>query len=64
MSRKINIVWSFEDTEFEEFQYEEARKVAGLPNTIKIEIDEDENEIEEYLYENYAFSIESWEYDD
>ena len=25
---------------------------------------EDENEIEEYLYENYAFSIESWEYDD
>jgi hypothetical protein len=61
---KINVVWSFEDTEFEEFQYEEARKAASLPNVVKIDLDEDEDEIEDYLYENYGFGIESWEYDD
>ena len=49
MSRKIIVHWSFEDTEFEIFQYEEARKAASLPKTIKIDIDEEETEVEDYI---------------
>lgn len=64
MSRKIIIQWSFEDTEFEMFQYEEARKAANLPRSIKVDIDEDDIEVEDYIYETYGFSAETWEYDD
>lgn len=65
---KVNVVWLFEDTEFEELLYEEARKAASLPKTVSIKLedieDDDEDEIREYLYENYGFSAESIEYDD
>tara|TARA_B100001989_G_C24349539_1_gene368968 strand:+ start:442 stop:654 length:213 start_codon:yes stop_codon:yes gene_type:complete len=65
---KVNIIWLFEDTEFEELLYEEARKAANLPKTVVIKLDdiedEDEEEIREYLYENYGFSVDSLEYDD
>jgi hypothetical protein len=64
MSNKINVVWSFEDTEFEDLQYEEARENASLPKVVKIDFDEDEDEIESYLYENYGFEIKEWEYVD
>lgn len=64
MSRKIIVHWSFEDTEFEIFQYEEARKAASLPKTIKIDIDEEETEVEDYIYETYGFTVEHWEYDE
>lgn len=64
MSIKIKINWSFEDTEFENFQYEEARKGAGLPSTLNLDLDEDEDDIVEYLHENYGFEVESWDYVD
>ena len=61
---KISVYWNFEDTEFENFQYEEARKAAGLPKKINIKkLDEDED-IESYVYENYGFEIDSWESED
>lgn len=63
MSKKINVTWSFEDTEFEMFQYEEARKAAGLPRSVKIDIDEEEIEVEDYLYESYGFFVEEWDDD-
>lgn len=63
MSKKINVTWSFEDTEFEMFQYEEARKAAGLPKSVKIDIDEDDIEVEDYLYESYGFFVEEWDDD-
>ena len=65
---KVNVVWLFEDTEFEELLYEEARKAASLPKSVSIKLedieDDDEDEIREYLYENYGFSAESLVYDD
>jgi hypothetical protein len=64
MLNKVFITWSFEDTEFEMFQYEEARKAAGLPKSKKINIDEEEIEVEDYLYETYGFVVESWSYDE
>ena len=64
MLKKVFITWCFEDTEYEQFQYEEARKAAGLPRSKKIDIDEEEIEVEDYLYETYGFTVESWSYDD
>ena len=65
---KVNVIWLFEDTEFEELLYEEARKAASLPRSVTIKLedieDDDEEEVREYLYENYGFSVESLEYDD
>ena len=60
----IKVIWDFEDTEYENFQYEEARKAAGLPKSIKVpDIDEDED-ICEYIFENYGFNVESIDEDE
>ena len=58
------IVWNFEDTEFEDCNYEEARKVAVLPKSLKIqeeELDSDacEEDILDYLVETYNFEVKS-----
>ena len=59
---KVKVIWNFEDTEYENFQYEEARKAAGLPKTIKLkDFEEEDEEIESYLFENYGFEPESYE---
>jgi hypothetical protein len=64
MSNKISVTWCFEGTEFENLQYEEARLNAGLPKVLKIDFDEEEEEIESYLFENYGFEPLEWEYID
>lgn len=58
------IMWDFSDTEFEDCDYEEARKIAVLPKSLKIneeELDSDAEyeDIIEYLEENYGFVVES-----
>jgi len=58
------IVWDFEGTEFEECDYNEARKIAVLPNSLKIkeedlDSDADREDILEYLSETYNFEIKS-----
>ena len=58
------IMWDFSDTEFEDCDYEEARKIAVLPKSLKIneeEIDSDAEyeDVIEYLEENYGFVVES-----
>lgn len=58
------IIWDFEGTEFEDCNYSEARKIAVLPNSLKIEeevldSDADREDIIEYLVENYGFEIKS-----
>jgi|13_taG_2_1085334.scaffolds.fasta_scaffold00293_7 hypothetical protein len=61
----IKVTWCFKDTEFDYLQYEEARVNAGLPKTLSIELfDEDEDEIESYLFENFGFEAAKWEYVD
>ena len=55
------VKWSFEDTEFENLQYKEALREAGLPKVIII--DDDEEEIETHALEEYGFELESWEED-
>lgn len=62
--QKIFVTWSFEDTDFEAFQYEEAREAAGLPYEVEVDIDGDEIEMEDFLEEKYGFEVRSWEYDD
>ena len=64
MSIRINVTWCFEGTEFDYLQYEEARLNAGLPKSLSIDFDEDEEEIESYLFENYGFEAAGWEYVD
>ena len=65
-----NIIWSFEDTEFEGLNYNEAVKLAALPNRIKIEdVDDDLDEedihehIHEYIQDNYNMSVESFDFE-
>ena len=58
------IVWDFSDTEFEDCNYEEARKIAILPKSITLkedDLDSDacEEDIIEYLVENYGFEVKS-----
>ena len=58
------IIWNFEDTEFEDCDYEESRKVAILPKSLKIqeeELDSDacEEDIIDYLVETYNFEVKS-----
>ena len=58
------IIWNFEDTEFEDCDYEESRKVAILPKNLKIqeeELDSDacEEDIIDYLVETYNFEVKS-----
>ena len=58
------IIWDFSDTEFENCDYEESRKIAVLPKSLKIEeddLDTDacEEDIVDYLVENYNFDVES-----
>ena len=62
---KVLVEWSFEGTEFEDTygQYEETCANLGLPKKVNIVLDEDEDEdnIQEYLEEQYGFEVESWE---
>ena len=58
------IMWDFSDTEFEDCDYEEARKIAVLPKSLKINEEELDSDAEyedviEYLEENYGFVVES-----
>ena len=63
------IVWNFEGTDFEECDYEESRKIAVLPKSLKIkeeELDSDaqEEDIVEYLESTYGFEVESIVFED
>ena len=62
------IVWSFDGTDFEDCNYEESRKIAVLPKSLKIsedDIDSDAQEdIVEYLESTYGFEVESVVFDE
>ena len=63
------IIWSFVGTDFEDCDYEESRKIAVLPKSLKIsedDIDSDaqEEDIVEYLESNYGFEVESVVFDE
>jgi hypothetical protein len=61
---KVKVTWDFEGTDFEDLQYEEARKQACLPKLVNIELEEDEYEDpKEYLEENYNFYVLEYEED-
>ena len=56
------ILWDFDGTEFEGLHYEEVRKIVILPKSLKIkELEEDacEEEVLEFLSENYGFEVKS-----
>jgi len=64
MIKVKKIIWNFEGTDFEDCDYEESRKIAVLPKSIKIkeeDIDSDaqEEDIIEYLSETYSFEVKS-----
>ena len=59
-----NIKWDFSDTEFEDCNYEESRRIAILPRSLKLkedELDSDacDEDVIEYLIENYGFEVKS-----
>ena len=62
---KVLVEWSFEGTEFEDTygRYDETCINLGLPKRVNIELDEDEDEenIKEYLEEQYGFEVDNWE---
>ena len=58
------ITWDFSDTEFEDCDYEESRKIAILPKSLKVkeeDLDSDacEEDILDYLIETYNFEVKS-----
>ena len=62
MIRIKKIVWDFSGTEFEDCDYEESRKIAVLPKSLTlkeddIDTDAEEEDIIEYLEENYNFAV-------
>ena len=64
MIKVKKIIWDFEGTEFEDCDYNEARKIAVLPQSLKIKEDDldsdaDSEDILEYLVENYGFEVKS-----
>ena len=65
---KVNIVWSFEDTDFENVgndQYDYIVELVGLPNSVELDdldLDETDN-IKECLYEYFGFKVATWEFD-
>lgn len=62
-----NIIWDFDGTEFEGLLYEEVRKIVILPKSVKVkELDDDscEEEISEYLSENYGFDVKTFDLDE
>lgn len=64
MIKVKKIIWDFEGTEFEDCNYNEARKIAVLPQSLKIKEDDldsdaDSEDILEYLVEIYGFEIKS-----
>tara|TARA_B100001059_G_C17806843_1_gene569718 strand:- start:1493 stop:1699 length:207 start_codon:yes stop_codon:yes gene_type:complete len=62
---KVLVEWSFARTEFEDTygRYDETCINLGLPKSVNIELedDEDESNIQEYLEEQYGFEVESLE---
>lgn len=64
MIKVKKITWDFEGTDFEDCDYEESRKIAVLPKSLSIkeeDIDSDaqEEDIVEYLIENYGFDVKN-----
>jgi hypothetical protein len=56
------IVWDFSDTEFEDCDYEEARKIAVLPKSLtlkdeEVDSDAERDDVIEFLEENYSFAV-------
>jgi len=69
MIKVKKIVWNFEGTDFEDCNYEESRKIAVLPKSLKIneeDIDSDaqEEDIVEYLESAYGFEVESIDFEE
>ena len=69
MIKVKKIIWNFDGTDFEDCDYEESRKIAVLPKSLKIkedDIDSDaqEDDIVEYLEEAYGFEVESIVFDE
>lgn len=58
---KIKVTWSFEDTEFEELQYEEARMLASLPEYVELEFDEEEDDVDNLILDEYGFEALDYE---
>jgi len=63
------IIWDFEGTDFEDCNYEESRKIAVLPKSLKIheeDLDSDacEEDIKDYLSESYGFEVKSIVFED
>lgn len=58
---RVKVKWDFENTEFENLRYSEAVAESGLPNVVIIkDYDEEEIEIESYLFEEYMFYPKQW----
>jgi hypothetical protein len=58
---KIKVTWSFEETEFEELQYEEARILAGLPEYVELEFDEEDDDVDNLILDEYGFEAIDYE---
>jgi hypothetical protein len=59
---KIKIKWDLAEAGFEEFLYEEVIRDLGLPKTLVLKLDEDED-VESYLQQEYGFYVDKWEED-
>lgn len=64
MIKVKKIIWNFKGTDFEDCDYEESRKIAVLPRSLKIreeDIDSDacEDDIVDYLQETYGFEVKA-----
>lgn len=58
---KVKVTWDFNDTEFEHLRYTEALAESGLPKVVKIsDYDEEDIEIETYLFEEFMFYPKKW----
>lgn len=67
MIKVTKIVWDFSETEFEDCSHKEAVEIAVLPTSLKINEDDlddvGEEEIIDFLSENYGFNVKEIEVD-
>lgn len=60
---RVSVLWDFTQTELENTDYDNAVEQAGLSHIVLVPVDiayEDEDEITDWIREEYGFEMHGW----
>ena len=58
---KIRVEWDFSSTDLEEIPYEEAIRFSGLPEIITVPSDVDDDDVSDWLSDEYDYLVLDWD---